>query len=43
LKDRDISLLFRAASVQEKKQFKEILEELEKAFEDFKRESQELL
>jgi len=43
LKDRDISLLFRTASVQEKKQFKEILEELEKAFEDFKREFQGLL
>jgi ParB/RepB/Spo0J family partition protein len=43
LKDRDILLLFIEASVQEKKQFKEILEELEKAFEDFKRESQELL
>jgi len=42
LKNPNITLLFRTAPDREKIQFKEVLKELDKAFEDFKRESHEL-
>ena len=42
LKDYDISVLLRIANDREKEEFREVLQDLEKSFGDFKRDSQDL-
>jgi len=43
LKGYDISVLFRTITNREKEEFREVLQDLDKTFEDFKRDSQNLL
>ena len=42
LKGYDISVLFRTVTDREKEEFREVLQDLEKTFKDFKRDSQDL-